>query len=382
MSNFNFKISLAEHSPHLLKEWYYSNDIDPENVGYSSIKKVKWICSLCNEVYEQSIKNRTYFKYNHRFCKNRKKRNLTNENNLAFLYPKLTSQWSDKNENFPDKYPPFSRSKVWWKCENKHEWQSSIYHRTMNNTDCPYCVGKACNDNNITITNPELINSWNYNKNDKSPEELTFGSAYEAWWICHNKHEWKQIVNSRIANYNNGCPICNSIVITHHELIKEWDYIKNKENPESFTFGSQIEIWWKCDKNHEWKARISSRTKGSNCPFCMKCHISKLETEWLDSFNNINIKRQFKIKLNNKKFKLDGFDMFTNTVYEFHGDYWHGNPKFYDSNDINMVAKKNFGQLYNETLKKEKLIKEGGYNLIIMWESDWKLLKNQDNTNV
>ena len=31
------------------------------------------------------------------------------------------------------------------------------------------------------------------------------------------------------------------------------------------------------------------------------------------------------------KFKADGYDENTKTIYEFHGDYWHGNPKKHDS---------------------------------------------------
>ena len=27
-------------------------------------------------------------------------------------------------------------------------------------------------------------------------------------------------------------------------------------------------VWWKCEKGHEWQARISHRNKGIGCPYC------------------------------------------------------------------------------------------------------------------
>ena len=33
---------------------------------------------------------------------------------------------------------------------------------------------------------------------------------------------------------------------------------------------------------------------------------------------------------------VDGYCSSINTVYEFHGDYWHGNPKRFASEDINI----------------------------------------------
>ena len=32
---------------------------------------------------------------------------------------------------------------------------------------------------------------------------------------------------------------------------------------------------------------------------------------------------------------------------------------------------KTFGELYKNTLQKEKLIQELGYNLVVIWEYDW-----------
>ncbi len=62
--------------------------------------------------------------------------------------------------------------------------------------------------------------------------------------------------------------------------------------------------------------------------------------------------------------KVDGFDSSTNTVYEYHGSYWHGNPEVFDPNDINEMAGKTFGELYQSTISRDRQILQ----LIIKWE--------------
>jgi hypothetical protein len=56
-----------------------------------------------------------------------------------------------------------------------------------------------------------------------------------------------------------------------HELkiSTEWDFDKNSET-DFATISSQSsrKVWWKCDKGHNWEARIASRSQGSNCPVC------------------------------------------------------------------------------------------------------------------
>lgn len=108
---------------------------------------------------------------------------------------------------------------------------------------------------------------------------------------------------------------------------------------------------------------------GNGCPRCVS-RISKSENKWLN-FNKV-LKRQYKLKINNKRFEVDGYDPKTNTIYEFLGDYWHGNPKKYKPNEINKRIKKTFGELYKETMSRIKLFEENGYNVKYIWERDYK----------
>ncbi|CAH6419832.1 Hypothetical protein HVR_LOCUS913, partial [uncultured virus] len=100
---------------------------------------------------------------------------------------------------------------------------------------------------------------------------------------------------------------------------------------------------------------------------------------WLEQIakaNNIYIQHaknggEFSINMKNSFIKFDGFCKETKTVYEFHGDYWHGNPKLYNSNEMNTRAGKTFGELYQKTIEREEFIRSQGYTLITIWESDF-----------
>ena len=81
----------------------------------------------------------------------------------------------------------------------------------------------------------------------------------------------------------------------------------------------------------------------------------------------LNVSKKYRhksFKINNKRYNLDAYDPITNTIYEFYGDYWHGNPKVFDPNSYNKTCKKYHGELYMKTLKKEEILKRAGYNII------------------
>jgi hypothetical protein len=71
------------------------------------------------------------------------------------------------------------------------------------------------------------------------------------------------------------------------------------------------------------------------------------------------------------KYKVDGYCNKTNTIYEFNGDFWHGNPKLYYHDDINPKNLIKFGFLFKKTLHKEMLCRKLGYNYICIWEYEW-----------
>ena len=133
-----------------------------------------------------------------------------------------------------------------------------------------------------------------------------------------------------------------------------------------------------CEKGHKCYPIPSSIQQGCGmCPKCSRKGFSKVQIDWLN-----HVSEEEKIAIQHAenegeyrigRYKIDGYCKETNTVYEFHGDFWHGNPKFYDNNEINPVNKKSFGKLFKATLHKELYIKNRGYNYVCIWEHEWNL---------
>lgn len=83
------------------------------------------------------------------------------------------------------------------------------------------------------------------------------------------------------------------------------------------------------------------------------------------------IGKEYRVPYNDGKwFWIDAYDEETNTVYEFHGDYYHGNPNIFNAEDLNKKVKKTFGELHKATMQKKAILEDLGYNYICVWESE------------
>ena len=193
--------------------------------------------------------------------------------------------------------------------------------------------------------------------------------------ICEKHGIFMQKPGSHLEG--RGCKVCGDDRKrkTQDQFIQ--DSIKTHNNLYDYSLVRYIANHKKvkiiCKKHGAFLQRPLDHMKGDSCPKCSTL-ISKSEYKWLEYIGlpNDEEHRQVLLYCSNKLYRVDGFDPMTNTVYEFYGDYWHGNPDTTDHNKTNSTSKKPFRQLYEETLKKESLIIQTGYNLVTMWESDWK----------
>ena len=60
----------------------------------------------------------------------------------------------------------------------------------------------------------------------------------------------------------------NDLATVNTKLAQEWNYEKNDKLPQEYTSGSGKKVWWKCKQGHEWQAIIRDRTRGKGCPYC------------------------------------------------------------------------------------------------------------------
>lgn len=121
-----------------------------------------------------------------------------------------------------------------------------------------------------------------------------------------------------------------------------------------------------------WQAPFQHSNLKSGCSECIKIiRSSSGELKWLDSLQvpESASSRQVRITIDEKTFIVDG--IVGNTIYEYLGDYWHGNPAIYESTELNKSCKKTYGALYAETMNRFEVFKKAGYNVEYIWESLW-----------
>jgi G:T-mismatch repair DNA endonuclease (very short patch repair protein) len=73
--------------------------------------------------------------------------------------------------------------------------------------------------------------------------------------------------------------------------------------------------------------------------------------------------------------KVDGYIRKTKTILEFHGDYYHGNPRKYSADEWNETTKCTFGALYENTMERMHTLRNLGYTVLYVWENDFRVWK-------
>ena len=248
-------------------------------------------------------------------------------NDLQTVNPELAAQWHCiKNGNLkPTEVTANSNQKVWWflqydvpddypveSLRKKHfdfEWEATISSRNRGN-GCPFLIGQGVWNgfNDLQTVNPELAKQWHPIKNGGlKPTQITANSRRKAWWLLaydvpmdysvedlrgkHFDFEWQAVISSR--NSGIGCPYLNGHAVwkgfndlqtINPELASQWHPIKNKDlKPIQITVNSNKKVWWLLSYdvpmdypiehlrgrhfNFEWKATISKRNGGQDCPF-------------------------------------------------------------------------------------------------------------------
>lgn len=125
---------------------------------------------------------------------------------------------------------------------------------------------------------------------------------------------------------------------------------------------------------HTWKVIPSNIKKGTNCPTCSRKGYSKIAIRWLNSLNIQTIKHAEnggeQVILGSR---VDGYDPITNTIYEFHGDRYHGNLDIFapEDNCHPFEKDKTAEELWQETYDRmERLSKVA--EVIYIWENDYR----------
>lgn len=194
---------VATTNPEIARLWNYekNGDIQPSNIVIGSRKRV-WLNCEHNHSYQIYLYN-AISGTSCPYCSNRKL--LKGFNDLATTNPELLEEWDfSKNSNIlPSEIMLVSSQKVWWKCKKcNYEWKTQINLRKNHN--CPNCAHKKIGSKNAELKNnksllsvfPNVINVWNYEKNNGLlPENFSPKSNKAVWWKCSIcGKEWKTAI--------------------------------------------------------------------------------------------------------------------------------------------------------------------------------------------
>lgn len=329
--------NLFATNPELEIEWDYSRNtnIDPNAVTNGSHEKAWWQCSNGHS-FEKVIRARAKGS-GCPYCGNKKI--IQGFNDLATVSPALAMEWNyERNIAItPYEVGEGSKRKVWWVCENGHEWEATVTGRSRGK-GCPYCSNRRIKKgyNDLETIHPEISLEWDYEKNNGLlPSEVSSANNKKLWWLCKNGHSWEATILNR--HQGNGCPICtnqkvligyNDLATTHPELAAEWNYEKNGNLlPTSVVAGSAKKVWWIGQCGHEWEAVIGSRCTGRGCPICA----AGLRISFPEKCVYFYVKKYFPEAEENVRLpslqglELDIYLPSLNTGIEYDGKHWHTN---------------------------------------------------------
>ncbi len=225
---------------------------------------------------------------------------------------KSLKQWCEEHEEFGNKLlsectgidaegnkhdindiPYASPVRLLWRCAKGHEWTVSVGQRTYYMTNCPHCTRMKntidfytwC-QNNGEIGAQFLSECTGIDEegNKHDIHDISYSSHTKMLWRCSKGHEWYVSVGSRTSNLTN-CKFCARMKNTidfytwcqnNGEIGKQFeeqytgiDAEGNKHDINDISYGSNVELWWRCSKGHKWIASIVSRTsQETKCPHC------------------------------------------------------------------------------------------------------------------
>ena len=101
--------------------------------------------------------------------------------------------------------------------------------------------------------------------------------------------------------------------------------------------------------------------------------------EWVAQKERIHIRHQLnnvEKRVVDRKLPVDGFNPETQTVYQFHGCYWHGHDCALNrGKEFNEKRKKPMAELLEETRANTECIRRKGYRVVELYECEWRQLK-------
>lgn len=286
------------------------------------------------------------------------------------------------------KYVPTNYGQMKYRCTNCNNRWLMFASNACKGAWCPKCR-KAQEREARLAEYAKQLRQVHRNRIKVIDTSECISSQYgKATFQCSKGHQWS--TSYKVVLKGHGCPSCQYANLSKNNrtplsevksrLAEQWGgaikYVRgyvSSDKPATF----------RCQKGHEWTTAVKHVISGSSgCPSCAMGNGSRSCANWLDGImaeTGIHIEHlgngsERKISLHDgRQIRVDGYCEALNTVYEFHGSCWHGDPQWYEPDahchpfNPEVTAK----ELYEATLARDAAIRKSGYNLVFIWESEF-----------
>lgn len=257
----------------------------------------------------------------------------------------------------------------------------------MQGIGCPTC-GINKRNKSLVLPTEEFITRANILHNNKYKyDKVIYKRSLEKVIITCNTHgDFEQTPNSHLSGQ--GCSRCGHEFSSNARRLTTEEFIRRANNIHDNRYIYDAVVYHdiythvdiKCTTHGVFRQSPVSHLSGRGCRKC-NAGTSKISLEWLGMLiytypNLITIEsKDGEYRIPGTSYHADGYCPDTNTIFEFHGDYWHGNPVRYPSERYNATTNCTMGELYEKTQQKRQVCEALGYRYVEVWESEWNTLK-------
>lgn len=216
------------------------------------------------------------------------------------------------------------------------------------------------------------------------------GARQKVTIACSEHGAFSQTADSHLQGI--GCPTCGHELCGQNQRLSPDRFIAacsathgNKYDYSKTEYTRSVDkIIITCPKHGDFTQVANAHQSGIGCRKCSCGGFSNGAIEWLEyrarqdgiyiqhAGNDGEYTAHDK---DDRLLKFDGYCFQTNTVYEYEGSYFHGDPKLYDPDEVNAVTKQSFGHMWQKTMDRLNRIEAMGYNVCYITSRELDLLK-------
>ena len=250
----------------------------------------------------------------------------------------------------------------------------------LNGQGCPKCLSDRSLTREEFISNAKAVHGDLYNY-----DKVIYVNAHtKVDIICKIHGIFQQTPLNHVIG-RNGCSKCAG---KHHHNNEEYIELAKSIHGDEYDYSKTnydimfAEITVTCKVHGDFTITAARHIHGRNgCSKCNSTGYSKCAIKWLNLVarkKGIHIQHAEnggEYKIPGTRYFADGYCEENRTIYEFYGCLFHGCSTCYDPDSENKWLKETYSNLYERTLEREKIIRSLGFNLVVIWEHEWRIIE-------